>query len=155
MRRCIADSKGTKLTIWNNRTGQQKALGRAFLRPASNQATDERLARDVSIGARTFPGSGLIYDISALGWGGPSFARSLSIRRTTWLEPNERKLRKNSLDAVGCDVAWALPLLSSIPLDSYIKFLFRQMWGKEKKESELINHRNARSTLLCELRGLF
>ncbi|KAJ4947963.1 hypothetical protein NE237_019473 [Protea cynaroides] len=28
-----------------------------------------------------------------------------------------------------------------------------QMWGKEKKESELINHRNARSTLLCELRG--
>lgn len=30
-----------------------------------------------------------------------------------------------------------------------------QMWGKEKKESELINHRNARSTLLCELRGLF
>ena len=32
------------------------------------------------------------------------------------MEPNERKLRKNSLDAVGCDVAWALPLLSSIPL---------------------------------------
>jgi len=30
-----------------------------------------------------------------------------------------------------------------------------QMWGKEKKESELINHRNARWTLLCELRGLF
>ncbi|KAJ4962451.1 hypothetical protein NE237_022390 [Protea cynaroides] len=23
------------------------------------------------------------------------------------MEPNERKLRKNSLDAVGCDVAWA------------------------------------------------
>lgn len=31
----------------------------------------------------------------------------------------------------------------------------KMMWGKEKKESELINHRNARSTLLCELRGLF
>lgn len=32
------------------------------------------------------------------------------------MEPNERKLRKNSYDAVGCDVAWALPLLSSMPL---------------------------------------
>ncbi|GFS28213.1 hypothetical protein Acr_00g0000540 [Actinidia rufa] len=32
------------------------------------------------------------------------------------MEPNERKLRQKSYDAVGCDVAWALPLLSSMPL---------------------------------------
>lgn len=32
------------------------------------------------------------------------------------MEPNERKLQKKSDDAIGCDVAWALPLLSSMPL---------------------------------------